>query len=222
MSLAYSFAIPARAQSSSSWLVPPPTPQAPSTTPSRMIGTPPWLGMPCPPSAARMPEIMGVLARSWSSPLVRPESGARHGLTLRAVNPAPNCAVHAIEGNQPSASVAHGYVNLDAHFVRGGYRPFHHAVCLSQCQAITDLPALHLQAFESAIFYPTRSNRANSHRLFWPFDYSLSRMERVRACPELVEGARASSNCVTPILFILNPVNPDSDKSETQPTLQSY
>src|SRR5262249_58866662 len=39
-----SFATPARAQSSSCCAVPPPTPQAPSTTPLRMIGPAPWLG----------------------------------------------------------------------------------------------------------------------------------------------------------------------------------
>jgi hypothetical protein len=37
----YNCATPARAQSSSCWAVPPLTPQAPSTTPSRMVGTAP-------------------------------------------------------------------------------------------------------------------------------------------------------------------------------------
>jgi hypothetical protein len=38
----YSWFTPARAQSSSCCEVPPPTPQAPSITPSRIIGTAPW------------------------------------------------------------------------------------------------------------------------------------------------------------------------------------
>ena len=54
--------MPAFAQSSSSWLVPPPTPTAPSTTPFRMTGAPPWLGMPCPLGLARvrthMPDLV--------------------------------------------------------------------------------------------------------------------------------------------------------------------
>ena len=56
---AYSCAIPARAQSSSCCEVPPPTPQAPSTMPLRMIGTAPWPMIIWPPEAAAMPRGVG-------------------------------------------------------------------------------------------------------------------------------------------------------------------
>src|SRR5881227_3979014 len=59
---AYSFATPARAQSSSCCEVPPPTPQAPSTSPLRMMGTAPWPMIICPPDAAAIPRGVG-----WSA-----------------------------------------------------------------------------------------------------------------------------------------------------------
>jgi DNA-binding winged helix-turn-helix (wHTH) protein len=55
----YSWAMPARAQSSSCCDVPPPTPQAPSMTPLRMIGTAPWPMIISPPEAAAMPRGVG-------------------------------------------------------------------------------------------------------------------------------------------------------------------
>src|SRR5260370_40286191 len=51
----YNCSTPARAQSSSCWDVPPPTPQAPSTTPLCTLGTAPWPMIMWPPSAAAMP-----------------------------------------------------------------------------------------------------------------------------------------------------------------------
>jgi hypothetical protein len=55
----YNCATPARAQSSSCRPVPPLTPQAPSTTPLRMIGTAPWPMIMWPPSAAAIPRGVG-------------------------------------------------------------------------------------------------------------------------------------------------------------------
>src|SRR5262245_49243451 len=69
-----SFATAAFATSSSCCDVPPPTPHAPSTTPFLMIGTAPMLGIMWPPSAATMPWMIGVTARSVSSPLARPKA----------------------------------------------------------------------------------------------------------------------------------------------------
>src|SRR5206468_3165150 len=69
-----SASIPARAQSSSSCEVPPPTPQAPSTTPLRMIGTAPCPMIMWSPSALAMPRGVGWSARACISPLVRPKA----------------------------------------------------------------------------------------------------------------------------------------------------
>src|ERR1051326_7301992 len=69
-----SAATPARAQSSSCCAVPPPTPQAPSIAPPRMMGTAPWPMIMWPPSAAAIPAGVGWFARSDSSPLGRPNA----------------------------------------------------------------------------------------------------------------------------------------------------
>src|SRR5580700_10648912 len=80
----YNCATPARAQSSSRWLVPPLTPQAPSTTPLRMIGTAPWAMIMWPPSAAASPRSAGMSARSAISPLGRPNAAETTALPWAA------------------------------------------------------------------------------------------------------------------------------------------
>src|SRR5262249_49507890 len=46
------------------------------------------------------------------------EAGRGDGLALRAVDAGPDGAVHAVEGDQASASVAHGHADLDVEFAR--------------------------------------------------------------------------------------------------------
>ena len=106
-----SVATPALAHSSSSSPVPPPTPQAPMTAPSRRIGTAPRPRIMCPPSFATMPRKVG-----WSRPLGEvaagaPEGGRCDGLALATVDRGPDGAVHALERDQPPAGITDG----DAH-----------------------------------------------------------------------------------------------------------
>ena len=99
-------ATPALAQSSSSSPVPPPTPQAPMTRPSRTMGTPPRPRIMCPPSAATMPR-KGGMVRPLGEVAARAAEGRRRGgLALAAVDGGPDCAVHALKRDQLAARIA--------------------------------------------------------------------------------------------------------------------
>src|SRR5919109_2387343 len=70
----YSALTPARAISSSSSLLAPLTPMAPSSSSPRLIGTAPCCGMIRPSSMCIRARITGLLARSVSSPLGTPKA----------------------------------------------------------------------------------------------------------------------------------------------------
>ena len=133
----YSVPAPALAQSSSCWLVPPPTPQAPSTTPSRTMGTAPWPpGIMCPPAAAAMPR--GVAASGEMSPLGRPNAADATALpcgTQRAgpaTTPSPDAprdSVHATECLESPTGVYHRNAYLDVELVRLRYSCLNDSIC---------------------------------------------------------------------------------------------
>ena len=125
-------ATPARAHSSSSSEVPPPTPQAAYDLAVADDGhcalaqdhVPPFGGNDAPVDG-RVGPFLEVAAG--------PACGGRgHGFALGAVHAGPACAVHSGKGLEPSSAVANGYVDLDAERFCLGNGAFYNTIGFSE------------------------------------------------------------------------------------------
>ena len=63
-----------------------------------------------------------------------PECDGRDGLALRAVRAGPDRAVHAIEGDEAPAGVAHGHADADVHLLGLRHRGVHDLVGFAEAQ----------------------------------------------------------------------------------------